>query len=378
MGVYIHWPFCKSRCSYCDFNTYLYNDLSFDEDMWVDAYIRVLDYYVRLLPDKEVTSIFFGGGTPSLLCSKSVARLISHVLESWKSVEGLEITLEANPTSVETSKLEGFAQAGVNRLSLGVQSLRGEALSFLGRTHSVSGAMKALEAVAALFPRYNFDLIYARPGQSLKEWEAELEEAVSLGASHMSLYQLTIAEKTLLSSRGYSEAKDDVAAQFYHLTQEIMDGAGIPAYEVSNYAVKGQECRHNLVYWHMADYIGIGAGAHGRYSLVEGDERYATRDIRKPARWLKAGYVGIDAQKLSREERFYEALLMGMRLYDGVSLRRLEALSGLKAQEMLDFDKVQKAQQEGWLVYDEGVDARLRASREGMLRLDSLIGYVIL
>ncbi|MCK5375374.1 MAG: coproporphyrinogen III oxidase, partial [Alphaproteobacteria bacterium] len=326
MGVYIHWPFCKARCPYCDFNTYI-RQHDFDEEIWLDAYLKSLDSYAQLLPNKEVVSIFFGGGTPSLMSVQAVGQVIDYVCKHWRVVDDVEVTLEANPTSIENAKLQGFAKAGVNRLSLGVQSLNDKGLKLLGRQHNVDEALRALDLAERYFSQYNFDLIYARPDQSLTEWEDELKYAVSLGAAHMSLYQLTIAGQTPFykrMKRGELVVTGEIeGAQFYRLTQDIMDAAGLPAYEVSNHARIGQECQHNLVYWHMADYIGIGAGAHGRY-MLDG-EKYATCDKKKPEHWLE--YVrnqgmGFDikhVEKLSKQDRFYEALLMGFRLSKGVS-----------------------------------------------------------
>ena len=370
MGVYIHWPFCKSRCPYCDFNTYV-REQNFDQEVWLKAYIRVLDYYAKILPAKQVASIFFGGGTPSLMSPEAVGRLINHVRGCWDVVDDVEVTLEANPTSVENAKLRGFAEAGVNRLSLGVQSLTDDGLKFLGREHSVKEAMEALELAQQYFSRYNLDLIYARPGQGLQDWEVELKEAISLGAPHMSLYQLTIAEKTpfykRLRSGEFSVPEDVEGAAFYHLTQDMMEAGGLPAYEVSNHAREGEECRHNLVYWHMADYIGIGAGAHGRYRL--GEKKYATHDEKKPERWLELVDVhrhGAKQEVLSTKEQLYEELLMGMRLYEGMSVFRVR--------DILDFSKIDIAVKERWLVHE---DERLRATREGMLRLDTLLSYIL-
>ena len=381
MGVYIHWPFCKSRCPYCDFNTYVRRK-DFDEGVWLDAYIRALDYYAQILPDKQVVSIFFGGGTPSLMSPALVGSMIDYVRKCWHVANDIEITLEANPTSVENSKLQEFAKAGVNRLSLGIQSLSNDGLKFLGRQHNVQEAMESLDLARTHFPRYSFDLIYARPGQSLGEWEEELRQAISLGASHMSLYQLTIADKTPFYKRlkrgEFSMCGEVEGSKFYHLTQDIMEAAGIPAYEVSNHARLGQECRHNLVYWHMADYIGIGAGAHGRYML--GDRKYASCDEKMPECWLECvnsrgcGCEEGLPEKLSGQEQFYEALLMGLRLYKGVSLERCETISGMGVQDVLDFAKIDSAVKEGWLIHEGGI---LQTTREGMLRLDALLGYIL-
>ncbi|MFP4386637.1 MAG: coproporphyrinogen-III oxidase family protein, partial [Alphaproteobacteria bacterium] len=280
-------------------------------------------------------------------------------------------------------KLKGFARAGVNRLSLGVQSFNDRDLVFLGREHSAQDAVRALDLAQEHFERYSFDLIYARPEQSVADWEAELSYALSFGASHMSLYQLTVEDGTPFAAQqargAFKVPLEDKSAQFYNLTQDIMEAAGLGAYEVSNYAREWHKCRHNLVYWHMADYVGIGAGAHGRY-ILDG-QKYATCAANKPQRWLSCvrergvGYMG-EPEALSASECFYESLLMGLRLTQGVSLARCEALSSVRSQDILDFSRIEIACEEGWLVYDKKRH-HLSATREGILRLNALLGYIV-
>jgi putative oxygen-independent coproporphyrinogen III oxidase len=282
VALYIHWPFCRSKCPYCDFNSHV--AAAIDHAAWREAYRRELEHYAALLPERRITSIFFGGGTPSLMEEKTVAGILGDVARLWPIDAGVEITLEANPNSAEAQKFAAFRAAGVNRLSLGVQSLRDEELQFLGRGHSAAEARRAIELARQNFPRFSFDLIYARRGQSPETWEKELNEALQLADGHLSLYQLTIEPNTQFytrAARGETlTAPDDNAATMYELTQNILKDAGLPAYEVSNHAREGAESRHNLAYWHYDDYIGIGPGAHGRYR--QNGERFATDTHRAP------------------------------------------------------------------------------------------------
>ena len=378
MGVYIHWPFCASKCPYCDFNSHVRGEI--EQSVWVDAYIKSLEYYASFIPDKQVVSIFFGGGTPSLMESKSVAAIIDAVQRLWPVVNDLEITLEANPTSIEIEKFKSFRDAGVNRVSIGVQALNDNDLKFLGREHSVSEAFKAIDIARSVFDRYSFDLIYARPEQSLSDWRGELKEAVKYAGGHLSLYQLTIEQGTpfyLSVSKGEFDIPDEVkGAEFYHLTNDILEDAGLPAYEVSNHAAKGQECKHNLIYWNMADYIGVGAGAHGRFMM--GVDKYASRDHRVPEIWLDRvrdnGHGSHQLEKLTQEDRFFESLMMGLRLRDGISIKRCEELSGLKFTDMVDQQKLDNISSEGWAHI--GGD-NIKLSREGLLRSNAIIPYIL-
>lgn len=378
MGVYIHWPFCAAKCPYCDFNSHVRERV--DQSVWADAYIKALEYYANIVPEKQVVSIFFGGGTPSLMHPETVERIIDSVQRLWPVVNDLEITLEANPTSVEIDKFKGFRAAGVNRISLGVQAMNDTDLKFLGREHSVAEALKAIDIARECFDRYSFDLIYARPNQSLSDWEKELNEAVKHANGHLSLYQLTIERNTpfyMRASRGEFSIPDDVkGAEFYHLTQDVLESAGLPAYEVSNHAAGGNECRHNLVYWYMADYIGVGAGAHGRF--VMGDQKYASRDHAAPEIWLERVnarcHGSHDFEKLTSEDRFFESVMMGLRLRDGMSIKRAESLSGHSFDDMVDMNNLQVAINEGWIIRDDDI---IKLSREGMLRLNALIPYLL-
>lgn len=379
-GVYIHWPFCASKCPYCDFNSHVRE--SIDHAAWEKSYLTEISYYAALTTGRTVQSIFFGGGTPSLMAPETVGAVIEAVKSHWPVANDIEITLEANPTSIEADKFAAFAEVGVNRVSIGVQSLEDQSLKFLGRKHSAKEAMQAIEIAGKYFDRYSFDLIYARPDQGLKEWRQELEKAIEFTNGHMSLYQLTIEQGTPFYTqynRGEFLMPDqDVSGGFYEETQEIMDKAGLPAYEVSNHAAEGQESRHNLVYWQYGDYVGIGPGAHGRLTLPEG--KVGTRAHRAPEIWMEKvamqGYGAHPFETIAPEERFTEALMMGLRLREGVDLRRLEAESGKKWDALLDRKKMAALADEGLLIIDEGV-YRIAPTMAGMQRLNGVLGYLL-
>ena len=288
LAVYIHWPFCRSKCPYCDFNSHVRERI--DEAAWTSALIADLDHQAALAPEHEVVSVFFGGGTPSLMPPDTAGALIERIRRHWRVAEALEITLEANPNSAEAERFAGFAAAGVNRLSLGVQALDPQALKFLGRGHDRDEALAAIKLSQTLFKRTSFDLIYARPGQSLAAWQEELEEALALAGEHLSLYQLTIEPGTAFHTRAakgeLTIPDDDAAAALFEATQQRLAAHGLPAYEISNHARPGAECRHNLAYWRYEDYLGIGPGAHGR--ITRAGIKHATRQRRLPEAWLAA------------------------------------------------------------------------------------------
>lgn len=379
MGIYFHWPFCASKCPYCDFNAHVHDVI--DHDRWRDTYVRAIAYYAKMLPGRRVVSVFFGGGTPSLMPPDTVEAILDAVRAGWTCANDLEVTLEANPTSVEVSKLEAFRDAGVNRVSLGVQALNDKDLAFLGRTHDTMQAIQAIELARDLFERFSFDLIYARPGQSLDDWEAELKRAVDLARGHLSLYQLTIERRTpfyLRAERGEFSMLDEVAgAEFYHLTQNVLEEAGMPAYEVSNHAAEGHQCRHNLLYWHYADYLGIGPGAHGRF--VQGGVKYASRDHFAPDVWLsrvEGKGCGVHPfEEVVGAERFGESLLMGLRLREGVDVIALCQAAGVVFGDVIDQSRLDKVCAEGWAVFD---GTYMQLSREGWLRLNALLPYILL
>ena len=321
-GLYIHWPFCLSKCPYCDFNSHVREHI--DQEKFKTAFVRELEYYAQLTNHLPVSSIFFGGGTPSLMPADTVAAIIDTAQKNWHFKNDIEITLEANPTSTEVEKFHDFKAAGVNRVSLGVQSLRDDELQKLGREHSAAQAIRAIETSQNVFDRSSFDLIYAREGQTLKAWEAELREGLTYADAHMSLYQLTIEPGTAFHTRfqrgDLTIPDDETAAEFYELTQSMMGDAGLPAYEVSNHAKPGEESRHNLIYWHYGQYAGIGPGAHGRID-IDGT-RHATRAHRAPESWadkvLEKGQGAHPFECLNKVEQAQEALMMGLRLTGGI------------------------------------------------------------
>ncbi|MET0277420.1 MAG: radical SAM family heme chaperone HemW [Pseudorhodoplanes sp.] len=332
-GVYIHWPFCLSKCPYCDFNSHVRHG-GIDQERYVRAYLREMETMAARTGSREVTSIFFGGGTPSLMKPETVAAILDGVARHWSVASDVEVSLEANPTSVEAERFRGFRSAGVNRVSLGVQALDDIALKELGRLHTAEEAMKAVGIARAVFDRFSFDLIYARPHQTPAMWAVELKRAIAEAAEHLSLYQLTIEADTpffALHANGKLATPDeDTAREFYDTTQEICGANGLAAYEISNHARAGSECRHNLVYWRGDDYVGIGPGAHGR--IVEDGRRVATATEKRPETWLMRvegfGHGLTVDEKLTREERADEYLLMGLRLAEGIDPKRFEEISG--------------------------------------------------
>jgi oxygen-independent coproporphyrinogen-3 oxidase len=334
-GVYVHWPFCASKCPYCDFNSHVHRG-PFDEQAYVAAYEREIAHAASLAPGRVVQSIFFGGGTPSLMSPWAVESIINAITRHWTVESRAEITLEANPTSVEVERFKGFRSAGVNRVSLGVQSLRPQPLAELGRRHTVEEAVAAVRIAQSVFERSSFDLIYARPHQTLEDWEDELKEALWLAKGHISLYQLTIEQGTryfdLHKAGKLAMPDEDLAADFYELTQELTAQAGMPAYEISNHARPGQESEHNLLYWRYGEYAGIGPGAHGR--LLINNQRHATAAEKMPFDWQKKvnsqGHGMVVDDVLTWEEQGDEFLVMGLRLREGISPQRFTALSGRK------------------------------------------------
>ena len=379
LALYIHWPFCLAKCPYCDFNSHVRDRIP--QARFAAALRSELAWEAARLGRRTLGSIFFGGGTPSLMAPETVADLIADATRLFDPVPGLEITLEANPTSVEAGRLTAFRDAGVNRASLGVQSLRADALAMLGREHTAGQAVAALEMARRIFPRLSFDLIYARPGQDLARWQAELHEALALAADHLSLYQLTIEPGTAfeaLHRRGeLALPEDDHAADLYLATAAAAAAHGLAQYEVSNYAAPGAESRHNLAYWRYGDYAGIGPGAHGRLTL--GDALVATRRHRAPEPWAdrveRQGHGSTAEEVIAPVDRAREMLLMGLRLAEGVDARRFQARTGISLPRALDPSVVAAALAEGYLSETED---RLVATPEGRLRLDSLLAAMVL
>jgi putative oxygen-independent coproporphyrinogen III oxidase len=331
-GIYIHWPYCAAKCPYCDFNSHVARAVS--EQRYLAAILRELDFYRQFAPGRQVTSVFFGGGTPSLMKPATVASVLDAIVGHWGIAPDTEITLEANPSSVEAGAFAGFRAAGINRVSLGIQSLHDDQLRFLGRLHNAGEARAALDIAKAHFPRVSFDLIYARPGQTPQEWRAELAEALAMAAGHLSLYQLTIEPDTafhrLFQAGKLHIPAGEEAASLYEITQELCETHGLPAYEISNHARPGEESRHNLLYWRYGEYAGIGPGAHGR--LAHDGTRYALSALRDPAAWaarVEGEGHGLESREtLTRREEAEEFLLMGLRLGEGLRLDRLAALTG--------------------------------------------------
>ena len=330
LGIYVHWPFCLSKCPYCDFNSHVART-PVDTAAYTDALVRELEDFSGRLPGRIVGSVFFGGGTPSLMPPSCVARIIEKIADLWPVAENAELTLEANPTSIEAEKFASLASAGINRVSVGIQALNDADLKRLGRQHSVDEALGAFELASRIFARTSFDLIYARPGQTPDDWAGELEKALSYQTGHMSLYQLTI-EKGTAYGRLHEAGKlkmpaEDDAIRLYDITAEMTAGAGLEAYEISNYAAPGQQSRHNLNYWLYGEYAGIGPGAHSRY--IDGSrKRIARANERDPARWLaqvqETGHAALETETLKLDDQAREYMLMGLRLKQGVSLVRLE------------------------------------------------------
>jgi putative oxygen-independent coproporphyrinogen III oxidase len=337
-GVYVHWPFCLAKCPYCDFNSHVRHG-GVAEDRFLAAYLTELDHFAGLAPGRVVASVFFGGGTPSLMQPRTVAAILDRIAKLWGVAADAEITLEANPTSVEATRFAGYRACGVNRLSLGVQALDDASLKALGRMHTADDAMQALALAKRHFERVSFDLIYAREGQTAEQWREELTRALDYAADHLSLYQLTIEQGTPFAARyaaGTLTIPDSgYASELYLLTQELCEAAGLPAYEISNHARPGSESRHNLIYWRGHDYAGIGPGAHGRITC--GAAKRALAAIKSPEAWLEAveasGHGLEQDETLSRDESADEYLLMGLRLAEGIDLKRLQALGGKAPRE---------------------------------------------
>ncbi len=371
-GIYVHWPFCAAKCPYCDFNSHVRRE-PVDQTRIVGAFQREIAQMRAMSGPREVTSVFFGGGTPSLMEPRTVDGILSAIGNAWHMPGGIEITLEVNPTSVEAERFRGYRAAGVNRVSLGVQSLNDSDLKTLGRLHTVAEALSAIELARNTFPRLSFDLIYARPGQTVESWEQELNRAIDHAADHLSLYQLTIEQGTpfySLHRAGKLKVPDvDLSADLYEVTQALTGKAGLPAYEVSNHAAAGAESRHNLTYWRYGDYVGLGAGAHGRLSGRNG--KIGTINKRIPEQWLQQveslGHGMETEERLDAGAQADELMLMGLRLREGMDLARWQGLSG----RFVDADK------ESFLISHGLIErlgnSRLRCTPAGMMVLDAIV-----
>jgi oxygen-independent coproporphyrinogen-3 oxidase len=374
LALYVHWPFCVSKCPYCDFNSHVRE--SVDQELWRDALLADLAHEAAILPGRRLGSIFFGGGTPSLMPPATVAAVLDAAERAWGFEPGIEITLEANPSSVEAARFADLAAAGVNRVSLGLQALDNETLAFLGRAHDVTEGLAALDTAQTVFERVSFDLIYARPDQGLADWHAELARALSFGTEHLSLYQLTIEPGTRFQTEALAGRlvlpDDDRAADLFELTRALTASAGMPAYEISNHARTGAESRHNLTYWRYQDYAGIGPGAHGRRTGV------ATQRRRKPENWIEAvarnGHGIEQEDALVPPERAIEAMLMGLRLAEGIDLDRIAMLGERPIDQLADRQAIDRLSAQGLLKHD---GTRLCATKAGMPVLNAILGEIV-
>jgi oxygen-independent coproporphyrinogen-3 oxidase len=370
-AVYVHWPFCAAKCPYCDFNSHVRHQPP-DQARFAGAFAREIATTAARAPARTVTSVFLGGGTPSLMEPKTVGAILDAIGKVWSVAPDAEVTLEANPSSVEAERFAGYRAAGVNRVSLGVQSLHDEDLKVLGRLHDVKQAIKAIDTARKTFPRLSFDLIYARPGQGAESWRRELATALTLAADHLSLYQLTVEQGTpfyaLHRAGKLAVPGEAAAAELYRVTQEVCDEAGLPAYEISNHARPGAECRHNLAYWRYDEYVGVGPGAHGRLRLPDG--RHATATEKMPEAWVEkveswGDGLAVD-DLLTPEEEGDEYLLMGLRLTEGVDLDRYRRLSGRR----LDPARLNDLLSHGMV---ERIGSRVKATRAGFYVLDAVV-----
>lgn len=379
-AIYVHWPFCLKKCPYCDFNSHVREEVSHTD--WRSALVKEIETTAANFPNLSAKSIFFGGGTPSLMEPETVAAVISAIEHHWGNGSNLEITLEANPSSVEAGRFRAYRQAGVNRLSVGIQSLKDDVLKFLGRLHTADEALQALKVAQNNFERVSFDLIYARPEQTPVEWQRELQEALSFGTEHLSLYQLTIEEGTAFHHqfhRGkFSLPDEDASAALFDLTQEMTEAAGLPAYETSNHAKPGQESRHNLCYWQGDYYVGIGPGAHGRLPGNSYGSAFAHAQIKRPEDWLQAVVsrgTGLQSlEKVSSADRAIEAIMMGLRLTDGIDIKQWESQFAVSTADLLDLQNIADLKVSGHLLEESN---KLQLSSRGRPLLNFILSKLV-
>ncbi len=382
-ALYIHWPFCQSKCPYCDFNSHVRENI--DHLQWQKALLSELEHSARQLSNRKLDSIFFGGGTPSLMPPSVIEAIIKKAMDIWQPSDNMEITMEANPSSVEAARFKDYANAGINRVSIGVQSFDDMALKSLGREHSGDDAKHAIDIATKFFSRYSFDLIYARPQQKLDAWENELSQALTLAGNHLSLYQLTIEKGTAFHSDQrlgkLIMPDEDLSTDFYKLTKNIMSDAGFLQYEISNFATLNQESRHNLIYWRYGDYVGIGPGAHSRIT-IDGD-KFATRRHRLPEKWLDTvenhQYGMAENIKINIDDQLKEMLLMGLRLDEGVKLNRIETLMGQKFSQlindgMIGGKPIQDLIEADFITID---NERISVTDSGRQRLNMVLAYML-
>lgn len=373
-AIYLHWPFCQAKCPYCDFNSHVAQHI--DQSRWLQAYLTEIDRYAALTQGRILTSVFFGGGTPSLMNPDIVAAILDRIRQKWPQANDIEVTLEANPGSVEAGRFKGYADAGVNRISMGIQALNDRDLQRLGRIHSTTEALAAFDIARKQFERVSFDLIYARQDQTLDAWKSELKQALSLAVDHLSLYQLTIEQGTAFGDR-YNRGglkglpPDDLSADMYDATQDICEDAGFICYEVSNHARPNAESRHNRVYWRYGDYIGIGPGAHGRLTLQ--GQRFATEAFSNPGFWLDRAHDALtekDRSALTAEDQANEFLMMGLRLSDGIDMARFAKLAG----HPLPQTRVDHLVELGMVQADRGF---LSVTRQGRMVLNAVLAELL-
>lgn len=377
LALYVHWPWCLAKCPYCDFNSRAIDAPDVNDAAYRKAITQELNHYADLTSGRPLSSIFFGGGTPSLMAPDTVAHVIETASSLWGLEKTCEITLEANPTSIEAAKFRGFKDAGVNRVSIGVQALNDKDLQILGREHSAIEALRAVDIAGAIFNRFTFDLIYARPEQGIAEWEDELSQALAIGSDHISLYQLTVEPGTEFFRRRVPEAGEDLAVELYNLTQELTNDAGLGAYEISNHARKGSESRHNMTYWTGGDYIGVGPGAHGRITRPNANGTQvtsATHQIADPARWLSGvkdrGHGTAKVRALPALERATELLLAGLRLPVGINRARFASQVGFDISEALDPQGLDMLTEQKLVTLD---DHALKVTDAGRLTLNAIL-----
>lgn len=380
VAIYVHWPFCLKKCPYCDFNSHVRDTI--DHDIWLKCYLEELNWFKARFPNVSAGSIFLGGGTPSLMPAATVGAIIEHIDKLWPHVDPIEITLEANPSSVEAGRFKDYRSAGVNRVSLGIQSLKDSDLQFLGRLHNAKDALDALAIAKNTFDRVSFDLIYALPKQSLGMWEKELEQALTFAGDHLSLYQLTIEEGTAFHHqfhRGkFTLPDEELSAAMYELTQDMTANVGLPAYEVSNHARPGSMSRHNLYYWQSLPFFGIGPGAHGRLPGSEPHTAIAHAQTKRPETWIKSvessgsGMESFDV--ISADERAEEALMMGLRLNNGIERAQFKHTTGRDVTHYLSLERLDDLQQDGFIALD---NKSLRLTPKGMPVLNTLIAQLV-
>lgn len=380
LSIYIHYPFCKSKCPYCDFNSHVVKQI--DEEKFLQGYLNELQYFAPKLKNRQVRTIFFGGGTPSLMPVYFVEKILAEISKIWTIDKNCEITLEANPTSFEAAKFKAFKQAGVNRLSMGIQALNDVDLKFLGREHSAQEAISTIQTASKIFNNYSFDLIYARPNQTLRGWEKELQTAIELSANHLALYQLTIEKGTKFYGQYLNKEfvlpDENLSADLYELTNQIASKNGLELYEISNYAKTGFECKHNLAYWQSDDYLGIGAGAHSRVYLNYDKLRSAIIMLHQPSAWLEAALqknVAIQKiEKVSEEELLEEVILMGLRLKNGIDNSVFQKHFSKNIDEIFDLAKLQNLLKNNLILIDKN---NIKITSQGLILANSVIKKVI-